>query len=114
MFARNRTSARARASESFGSKCSKTLSCVSSVSREFRSQPYSPSQKKVLPPATRSTSCDVVPRVREDRQVRVGEVVADRADDAHLVEERRGQREVRGRAAEHALALARTGVFTAS
>ncbi len=33
------------------------------VSREFRSQPYSPSQKKVLPPATRSTSSVLVPRV---------------------------------------------------
>ena len=40
----------------------------------------------------------------------VAEVVADRADDADLVEERRGQREVGGRAAEHPLALAERGL----
>ena len=38
-----------------------------------------------------------------------GEVVADRADHAHLVEERRGEREVHGGAAEHALALPERG-----
>ena len=36
----------------------------------------------------------------------LAEVVADRADDADLVEERGGQREVHGGAAEHPLALA--------
>jgi hypothetical protein len=43
----------------------------------------------------------------------VAEVVADRADDAHLGEEARGQREVHGGAAEHAVALP-NGVLTAS
>ena len=56
MFARNSTSLAREPSESFGAKPSNTPSCVSSVSREFRSQPYSPRQKKVFPPATRSTS----------------------------------------------------------
>ncbi len=64
MLARKRISLSFEACESFGSKCSKTLSCVSSVSRELRSQPYSPFQKKVLPPATCSTSSVLVPRVR--------------------------------------------------
>ena len=41
----------------------------------------------------------------EDRERVLAEVVADGADGTHLVEERRGQREVRGRAAQHALAL---------
>src|ERR1039458_3603472 len=63
MLARNRTSQSREALDSLGSKCSNTLSCVSSVSREFRSQPYSPFQKKVLPSATRSTSLVSVPLV---------------------------------------------------
>ena len=40
----------------------------------------------------------------------VGEVVADGADDVHVVEERRGEREVGGGAAEHPLALAERGL----
>jgi hypothetical protein len=40
------------------------LSWVSSVSRELRSQPYSPAQKKVLPSGITSTSSVIVPRVR--------------------------------------------------
>ena len=40
----------------------------------------------------------------------LAEVVADRADDADLVEERRGQREMHGGAAEHPLALAERGL----
>ena len=63
MFARNSTSASREAAPSFGWKASKTPSCVSSVSRELRSQPYSPAQKKLLPPATCSTSSVFVPRV---------------------------------------------------
>ena len=47
---------RCEACESLGSKCSKTLSCVSSVSRELRSKWYSPAQKNVLPSSTRSMS----------------------------------------------------------
>jgi hypothetical protein len=43
----------------------------------------------------------------EDRVLVVAEVVADRADDVHVREEARGQREVHGGAAEHALALAK-------
>ena len=39
-------------------------------------------------------------------ELRLAEVVADRADHAHLVEERRGQREMHGGAAEHPLARA--------
>ena len=41
---------------------------MSSVSREFRSQPYSPAQKKLLPPATRSTSSVFVSRVDSSAQ----------------------------------------------
>ena len=107
MFARNSTSTRREAGESVGCELSKTFSWVSSVSRELRSQPYSPFQKNVVPPATRSTSVDV--RFRGSASTAssaVAEVVADRADDADLVEERRRKREVRGGAAEHPLALA--------
>src|SRR5437763_1452078 len=68
MLARNRTSLERLASLSLGSKCSKTPSWVSCVTREFRSQPYSPCQKNVLPPATRSTSPVLVPRVCRTRR----------------------------------------------
>ena len=64
MFARNSTSLERERSDSFGWKPSNTPSWVSSVSREFRSQPYSPRQKNVLPPATRSTSETSTPRRR--------------------------------------------------
>src|SRR5271155_4809467 len=64
MLARNSTSLERERSESFGEKPSNTPSCVSIVSREFRSQPYSPSQKKVFPPLTRSTSDTSTPRAR--------------------------------------------------
>ncbi len=47
---------------SLGSNVSNTPSCVSSVSREFRSHPYSPHQKKVWP-STCSTSSTLAPRV---------------------------------------------------
>src|SRR5439155_1071684 len=67
-LARNSTSLSRLAGLSLGSKCSKTPSCVSCVSREFRSQPYSPCQKNVLPPATRSTSSVFVPRVWSTRR----------------------------------------------
>ncbi len=106
MFARNSTSQSREARDSLGWKSSNTFSCVSSVSREFRSQPYSPAQKNVLPSGTRSTSPMSVPRVREHREILVAEVRADAADDVYLVEERGREREVRGRAAEHPLALA--------
>ena len=96
---------RARAwSDSLGSKCSNTLSWVSSVSRVLRSQSYLPFQKNVLPPVTRSTSSIEDPRVEQDVELGLAEVVADRPDDPHVVEERGGQREVGGRAAEHPLA----------
>ena len=106
MLARNSTSLERERSESLGWKPSNTPSWVSSVSREFRSQPYSPCQKNVLPPATRSTSETSTPRRRITSSCCLAEVVADRADDAHVVEERGGQGEVHGRAAEHPLALA--------
>src|SRR3954452_16091371 len=64
MFARKSTSLAREASDSFGSNVSKTLRSVVSVTREFRLSSYSPAQKKVLPPATRSTSSVTVPRVR--------------------------------------------------
>src|ERR1035437_1582890 len=64
MLARNSTSLERDCSESFGAKPSNTPSWVSSVSRELRSQPYSPAQKKVLPPATRSMSETSTPRRR--------------------------------------------------
>jgi hypothetical protein len=68
MLARKRTSHARAASESFGSKPSKTLRSVSIVSRELRLSRYSPFQKKVLPPGTCSTSSVIVPRVRSTRQ----------------------------------------------
>ena len=89
------------AAESLGSKCSKTFRSVTCVSRVLRPEWYSPFQKKVFPPSMRSTSSVIVPRVRSASQRRVVEVLADRADHAHLVEERRGEREVGGGAAQH-------------
>ena len=106
MFARNSTSLAREASESFGWKPSNTPSLVSSVSREFRSQPYSPRQKKVLPPATRSTSETSTSAARSTSKLGLAEVIAHGADDADLLEEGGGQREVHGGAAEHPLALA--------
>ena len=64
MFARNSTSLESEPSESLGWKPSNTPSWVSIVSREFRSHPYSPCQKKVLPPSIRSMSETSTPRVR--------------------------------------------------
>jgi len=49
---------------------------------------------------------DVDAAVAQDVKLGVAEVVADGADDADLVEEGGGQREVHGGAAEHPLALA--------
>ena len=46
-----------------------------------------------------------MPRRAQHVELGLAEVVADRPDDAHLVEERGGQREVHGGAAEHPLAL---------
>ena len=106
MLARNSTSQSREDVDSRGWKSSNTLSWVSSVSRELRSQPYSPAQKNVLPSGTRSTSAMLVPRVASTVEVLVAEVGADAADDVNLVEERRREREVRGGAAEHPLALA--------
>ena len=63
-MARNSTSALREASDSFGSKSANTLSCVSSVVRSFRSQPYSPCQRNVLPPTTCSISPVSTPRAR--------------------------------------------------
>ena len=64
MLARNRTSLERERSESLGAKPSNTPSWVSWVSREFRSQPYSPCQKKVRPPGTCSMSETSTPRPR--------------------------------------------------
>src|SRR2546421_7286346 len=64
MLARNTTSAPREASDSLGSNSPNTPSCVSSVSRSFRSQPYSPAQKKVLPPGTCSMSSVLTLRAR--------------------------------------------------
>src|SRR5262245_23148105 len=53
MFARKRNGDFFAISPSAGSKSAKTLSCVSSVRAVFRSNPYSPTQRKVFPPGTR-------------------------------------------------------------
>ena len=104
MFARNRTSHCCAAGESLGSKCSNTLSSVTCVSRVLRPEWYSPFQKKVLPPAMRSTSSVIVAARAQRLPGGVVEVLADGADHADLVEERRGEREVGGGAAEHPVA----------
>ena len=64
MLPRNRTSALRETSESLGWNSANTFSWVSSVSRVFRSQPYSPRQKNVLPPGTCSMSPVSTPRAR--------------------------------------------------
>src|SRR5947209_514819 len=64
MLPRNTTSALREASESLGSKSANTPSCVSSVVRSLTSQPYSPAQKNVCPPGTRSMSPVSTPRPR--------------------------------------------------
>jgi hypothetical protein len=67
MLARKTTSASWAGCESLGSKCSKTLSSVTCVSRVLRFEEYSPFQKNVRPPRTCSTSSVIVPRVRSVR-----------------------------------------------
>ena len=57
-------------------------------------------------PATCSMSSVITPRSCRTRVLVLAEVVADRADDARLGEERRGEREVHGGAAEQPVALA--------
>src|SRR5436305_1744739 len=64
MLATNSTSALREAADSLGSKSANTPSWVSSVVRWFRSQPYSPCQKKVWPSGMRSTSSVLIPRPR--------------------------------------------------
>ena len=66
MLARNSTSAAREAADSFGFQPANTFSYVSSVAREFRSQPYSPAQKNVRPPMMRSTSARSCPSRSED------------------------------------------------
>ena len=61
MFARNSRSDSRAASESFGWKSPNTFSWVSSVWAVFRSQSYSPRQKNVRPPSTRSMSSVITP-----------------------------------------------------
>ena len=63
MFARNSASHVRASGESSGSNPANTFSRVSSVRREFRSEPYSPRQKNVSPPRTRTRSPRSVPRV---------------------------------------------------
>ena len=106
MFARNSTSLERERSESFGEKPSNTPSWVSSVSREFRSQPYSPLPEERLAAGHALDVGDVHAAAAQHRELLLAEVIADGADDAHLVEEGRRQREVHGGAAEHPLALA--------
>ena len=110
MFARNSTSLSRAPTDSFGSKSANTPSCVSSVVRLPRSQPYSPDQKKVSPPATCSTSLDVHAAATEHLQLGLAEVVADRADDPHVVEERGGEGEMGGGATEHPCAFSERGL----
>ncbi len=106
MLARNSTSLERERSVSFGWKPSKTPSWVSSVSRELRSQPYSPCQKKVCPPGDPLDVADVHPAPAHHGDLLLAEVLPDRPDHAHVVEEGGGQGEVDGGAAEHPLALA--------
>jgi hypothetical protein len=64
MFARNRKSLFFVSSESFGSKSPNTPSWVSRVWAVFRSNSYSPRQKKVRPPLTCSMSSVLMSRLR--------------------------------------------------
>ena len=106
MFARNSTSLERERSESLGWKPSNTPSWVSSVSREFRSQPYSPSPEERFAAGDALHVGDVHPAAAHHIQLGLAEVLADGADDAHLLEEGGRQREMHGGAAEHPLALA--------
>lgn len=99
MLARNSTSGAREAADSFGFQPANTFSYVSSVAREFRSQPYSPAQKNVRPPMMRSTSARSCPSRSEDLELAFAEVVADRTDHVHGVEERGRQRKMDGGAA---------------
>ena len=104
MLARKRTSQSWAACESLGSKGSKTL-------RSVRERHALVEVVAVLAGPEEGLAAGHVLDVvgdraarLQDRPVLVPEVVADRADRADLVEERRGEAEVGGGAAEHALA----------
>ena len=107
MFARNRTSARATASESFGSKCSKTLSCVSMrLARRSGPSRTRPSRRRTCrrrPARRRRCRCRACARIAMSASVKSSPTGPTTCTSRRT----RGQREVRGRAAEHALALAR-------
>lgn len=108
MLARNSTSGAREAADSFGFQPANTFSYVSSVAREFRSQPYSPAQKNVRPPMMRSTSARSCPSRSEDLELAFAEVVADRTDQAHAIEETRGAREVSRRTLRASARVRRT------
>ena len=89
----------------FGVNFSKTFRCVYIVSRLFKSKPYSPFQRNVSP-GTFSRPGEVDSPPAEDLLDVGAEVVADDRHDAHLGEERRGNREVGGGAADNAIRFA--------
>ena len=106
MFARNRTSQSLEACESFGIEVLEDVEVgLERVARVHVLVVDALPEERLAAGDVLDVVGDDVAAV-QDGVLLVAEVVADRADDAHLVEERRGQREVRGGAAEHALAAA--------
>ena len=66
-----------------------------------------PGPEERLPARDVLDVADIDAAAAQHVELGVAEVIADGPDDAHLVEEGRGQREVHGGPAEHALALAK-------
>jgi hypothetical protein len=75
----------------------------------LRSQPYSPAPEERLAAGDVLDVADVDAAAAQHVELGLAEVVADRADDAHVVEERGGEREVHGGAAEHPRRARRRG-----
>ena len=106
MFARKRTSHARAASESFGWKVLEDVELRVEGLARVQVPAVLALPEEGLAAGDALDVVDARAAGGEDREILVPEVVADGPDGAHLVEERRGQREVRGGAAEHALALA--------
>ena len=106
MFARNSTSLARELSDSFG--CKALEHAELRVERLARVQVPAvlAAPEERLAAGDALDVGDVHAALAHHLELSLAEVLADRPDDAHLVEERRGEREMHGRAAEHPLALA--------
>ncbi len=110
MFARNSTSLAREASESFG--CKALEHAELRVERLARVQipAILAAPEEGLAAGDALDVGDVHVAIAQHLQLGLAEIVADGADDVDPIEERGGQREVHGGAAEHPLALPERGL----